>query len=121
MTVLETEQLITCDIDETLISWEQPAGNRITFRCPYTGDLLYVTPMYANIKVLTNHLARGTKVLVWSRSGYKWAVAALQALRIDHDNIIVASKPIGYIDDKPCQEWMGEQVYLPIDKKWGIG
>lgn len=120
MQILETEQLITCDIDETLISWEQPAGNRISFRCPYSNDWLSVTPMSANIKVLTNHLARGTKVIVWSRSGYKWAKAVLDALRIDHDNILVASKPIAYIDDKPCQEWMGEKVFLPIDSKWGI-
>lgn len=121
MKTIESEQLIGCDIDETLILWGPATSVKtVAFVDPYDGETKIVGVHEANVKVLVNHLARGSVVFVWSRSGYKWAKAALEALGIDHDNIYVSSKPIGYIDDKPCEQWMGEQIYLPVDSKWGL-
>ena len=117
---IETELLIPCDIDQTLICWDSlPPPTMVEFIDPYDNRPRLVVPHKPNIKIMMNYLERGATVLVWSRSGYKWAEAALKALNIDHDNIIVASKPFAYIDDKPGQEWMGEQVFLPIDSNWG--
>lgn len=116
---IETELFIPCDIDETLICWGASEPT-IDFVDPFYGNTLKVTPHRPNIKVLMNYLERGATILVWSRSGYKWAEAALKALGIDHPNIYVSSKPFAYLDDKPSQEWMGEQVCLPIDSKWGL-
>lgn len=122
--LIDTEILMVCDIDHTLLEWglsDDLVTRYVTFDDPYTNEVKEVPVNEGNVRVLTNWLARGATVIVWSRSGMKWANAALIALDIEHKNIIVAPKPIGYIDDKPCEEWMGEQVYLSPNNPWGKG
>lgn len=119
MNRIRTENLVPIDIDDTLICWGLDHPNMVDFVDPYYGNTLRVTPHEPNIKIMMNYIERGATILVWSRSGYKWAEAALKALGIDHPNIYVASKPFAYVDDKPCQDWMGERVCLPIDSPWG--
>lgn len=124
MNIINNEQLLVVDIDETLILWQdllyKESVKRALFQDPHDGKIKTVRIHEPNLKILTNHLSRGSAVIVWSRSGYKWAKAALECLGIDHINIYVATKPLGYLDDKPCQDWMGEHIYLPADSKWGL-
>lgn len=124
MIEIDTEYLLTCDVDETLIGWDKVGNLRLTtkgvdFIDPYDGFTKQVIPQNANIKILKNHLERGATVIVWSKSGYKWAKAALKAVNINHPRIFISPKPIGYIDDKPCQEWMGERIFLPPGDPYG--
>ncbi len=122
MTYYGIEQVLPVDIDETLLLWGKiPKGAKaVHFTDPYSKDQKTVRIHEANVKILTNHIARGTLIVAWSKSGPAWARAAFQALNLSHHkNIIVIAKPIGYLDDKPCQDWMGEQVYLPIDSAYG--
>lgn len=120
MKIIKSEQVIPCDIDFTLLIWGKiKKGDKVVlFTDPYTNEQKHVKVHVPNLKVLTTRLARGASVLVWSASGYRWAVAALKALKLDHDSLYVCSKPIGYIDDKPCQAWMGEQIYLDENNAW---
>ncbi len=37
-----------------------------------------------------------------------------------YSNIIVTSKPIGYIDDKACHLWMGDHVNLDMNDAYGV-
>ncbi len=123
MTIIESEQVLGCDIDQTLLMWgvDYVGHKTVSFYDPYEKAYKVVVIHQANIKVLVDRLERGATFLVWSASGFAWAKEALKALGIRHHNIIVLSKPIGYLDDKKCSDWMGEQIFLPLDSKWGQG
>lgn len=119
MKVIQNEQIIMCDVDFTLLLWDlKDSIDTIKFIDPYTGQIRFVAVHRPNLKLLTSRLARGATVFVWSASGHAWAKAAMDALELDHENLFVLSKPIGYIDDKPCQDWMGERIFLPEDYTW---
>ncbi len=122
MTVYKEERVLPVDIDETLIIWGKiPKGAKaVLFTDPYSGEIKHVRVHEANVKVLANHLERGTLIIAWSKSGYKWAKAALKALGLNHySNLLILTKPDGYMDDKPCDLWMGEQINLPVDSSYG--
>lgn len=120
MKVLKSEQYIMCDIDFTLLMWGKiKKGDKVVlFTDPYTGEQKHVKVNVPNLKILTSRLSRGATIQVWSASGWKWARNAMRALGIDHENLYVSSKPYAYIDDKPCQDWMGDRVYLEPDNAW---
>lgn len=112
------------DIDDTLLLWGKiPKGAKtVLFTDPYDKSQKVVRIHEANVKVFRNHVARGTLLVVWSKSGYAWAEAAMRALGITNQdkNVVVMTKPFGgYMDDIPCEKWMGEQIFLPIDSAYG--
>lgn len=121
MKIIETEQLLPFDVDDCLINWGKiPKGRKaITFINPYDGEQHYVTPNLANIKILKERKARGATILVWSQSGYKKAAAVVRALGIEQYVDYISSKPMAYVDDKPCELWMGERIFLPLESKYG--
>lgn len=126
MTILPYNHVIMCDIDSTLIMHEEPQfdehgltnnDNFIAVIDPLNKiKTISVLPNEPMIRILREELAAGYSVFVWSKGRYEWAVNVLKALNIDHPNLFVMSKPTHYMDDKPCQEWMGYQVYLPPDQ-----
>lgn len=125
MIVLETEQLLCVDIDNTLLMWgtayEHDRTKRCAFVDPYNGNVSYVNVNSANLKIFKDRLKRGAKFIVWSQSGWQWAKACMESLSLnDNENIIVTSKPIAYLDDKPCQEWMGDRVNLDMNDAYGV-
>ncbi len=119
MKIIENEQIICCDVDETLISWDTYATEQMIVHDPYTNSKKYLRPHNAHIYLLKSRLERGATVILWSAGGYKWAEAVAKALSLTHERIIYMSKPIAYIDDKPANSWMGEHIYIPIDSKYG--
>lgn len=126
MKIIESEQVICCDVDETLISWDTTMYNPVAsalpliiVKDPYTNKELYLRPHNPHIYLLKARLERGATVILWSAGGYKWAEAVAKALSLTHERIIYMSKPIAYIDDKPANSWMGEHIYIPIDSKYG--
>lgn len=123
MTIIESEQIIPCDIDSTLLMWghEMSGGRYVWFTDPYEEIDKRVLVNTANLKVFEDRLVRGATILVWSASGYLWSKAAMNALNINHKNVVILGKPVGYIDDKPCQDWMGPRIFLAPDDKWGEG
>ena len=121
MKIIKSEQILAVDIDNTLLLWdEHDSGNQsVVFTDPYTGETKQVKVHEAHLRIVKSRLSRGAVLLVWSSSGYRWVEAALFALQLEHPRVIVLSKPIAYIDDKPCAEWMGERIYLPNNSKYG--
>ncbi len=114
--------VIPTDIDGTLLIWGKiPKGAKaVLFTDPYTQEQKTVRINEANVRVLTNHLERGTLILAWSQSGYKWVEATMKALGVSHyANIVAMNKPIAYLDDTPCKKWMGERINLPVDSDYG--
>lgn len=121
MKILATEQLIFCDVDETLILWGKIKKHHkaIAYTCPYTKAQLMVRVHEPNLAIVKERLARGATIIVWSASGWKKAAAITKALNLSHPKLIVTSKPVGYLDDKPCESWMGQQIYLDPDSHYG--
>lgn len=120
MKIFENEQVICCDIDDTLVLWSPDApGKRIKIPCAYSlhsdFDLAVHEP---HVRLVRERLERGAIMIVWSQGGHKWARKVLESLGLLHENVHVYSKPIAYIDDKPCERWMGDRVYLPPDSPW---
>jgi hypothetical protein len=121
-TVFANEQVIACDIDDTLIQWDlTKPGRKIEILCAYGVQM--ETPHHVvihepHVRLIKERLQRGALIVAWSAGGFAWANAVLTALQIDHPNLIVLSKPIAYLDDKECQHWMGDRVYLPPDSHW---
>lgn len=124
MKILEHNHVIMCDIDSTLIIHELPHYENWVRKSGFISVIdpldetqsILVRPNHPMIRLLKEELAAGYLAVVWSKGRYQWAKNVLVALGIDHPNIVVMSKPSHYLDDKPCQEWMGYQVYLsPTD------
>lgn len=121
MKIISSEQIIPCDIDGTILIWGHIGQTlkQVQFYDPYEGCFKSVGVNEANLKVLKDRLTRGATVFAWSASGFEWAASAMRAIKLEHKNLIICSKPVGYIDDKPCQDWMGPQIFLQPDDRWG--
>lgn len=121
MTVYPFESVLPVDLDGTIIAWGKiKKGHKVvSYTCPYTKEQKTVRVNEPNVAVLKERLARGCLVVAWSKSGYAKVAAVLKALKIDHKNLIVMSKPKDYMDDIPAKQWMGEQIWLDPDCGYG--
>ena len=127
MRVIANEKIVPCDIDGTLIihvsteasrkepCW--PLGNRLWIKDPYTGDRCELLVNPNMVRLFREELARGSHMLVWSRGGYRWAKAVIEALGLDVDaepsQLTITSKPFVYFDDIDVEVWLSERVFIP--------
>ncbi len=118
--IIKNEQILPVDIDGTLIFWGKIRKGQkcISFICPYTAKEMHVGVMEANVAIVRERLARGAVILAWSASGYKKAAVVMKALGLMVPNVVVLSKPVGYLDDIDCSEWMGKRIWLDADSKY---
>ena len=124
MQVIRNERVIPFDIDGTLITRFDQGDpvvplDTVEILSPYDGELKFRKPHWPHINLLNNYLARGAQLIVWSKNGVRWAEAVLSAQGIEHENIIVMTKPIVHVDDQPCETWMGERVFMKPDDEFG--
>jgi predicted phosphatase len=121
MLIIKSEQVICVDIDETLIMHKKAKKKDlvVNFTDPYDGTLRYVVVHKPHVKILKDRKRRGATIIVWSQSGYQWAVAVVKALQLQDYVDFVASKPVAIIDDKPASDWLAERIYLPHDSLYG--
>ncbi len=116
---IENEQVYPFDVDKTLVSVRRtsPLPGDIKLINPYTSQTVYVRPHEGHIDLLKEMHGRGRFIVLWSASGAKWALAVRDALGLGPYVHITMTKPIGYIDDMPAQNWMGTRIYLePEDR-----
>ena len=122
MKVIAKDVTFPFDVDATLVFWipigKEPPPEALAVE--YYGETVYVVPHEEHVRLLKSSLARGRNIVVWSGNGFQWAENVLKALGFgDADNILVMSKPAGYVDDLPCTEWMGNRVYIkPHSNPW---
>ena len=121
MTVIENEQLIYIDCDDTLVMWgsDNEDHQYVNIVDPYDGKNVRLRAHVGHIKVLKDRKARGAYITVWSASGYKWAKAIVEALCLQDYVDVVSSKPFMYIDDLQANDILGERLYLGKDSKYG--
>jgi hypothetical protein len=117
MNVIKSEQVICVDIDQTLVlHGKVRKGQRaVTVTNPHTKEQKIMRVHEPHIKIITERLARGATLIVWSAGGHAWAEAVLKALKISHPNIFVFSKSVAYVDDKRASQFMGEHINMDPD------
>lgn len=104
MQVVSSDKVIFFDVDETLVQ-EHP-GASLEVVCE--GHKTLVKPLLENINRIHYHKARGQTIVVWSNSGYKWALAVVEALGLTKQVDLVISKPWCYYDDLDSSKWLGQ-------------
>lgn len=116
MKVIEFENLLMVDVDETLITKIDPSGrNGGFFTLQYGETLQFFDKCTENIALLIHHKkTRGYGIIVWSANGKEWAEKVVKHLEIDKYVDYIMTKPNKYLDDKPVETWMNSQIYLGV-------
>jgi len=121
MKIIENEQVIFCDVDETLVLHDQDTytiGAKIVVTDPYCGTLRTLTVHQPHVQLLRERAKRGAHIKVMSAGGYQWAEAVVKALQLEDCVAECLSKPIAIIDDLPIEAALGQTMYLRPDSRW---
>lgn len=120
MRIIRNEKTVFCDIDETLIHHIQQSliGHKDEILVPDTirGGNIKVLKNNNNIRLLEEEHFRGSHIVVWSRGGWQWAEAVINALDLASKVDDIMTKPLVYIDDKDVSEWLPYRIYLKPDE-----
>lgn len=115
MRVIKNENIRPFDVDGTLISdgSKYETGHEYAYvQDPLTNKEIRVKINRAMIRLLKEECCRGNYVVVWSRSGWEWAVNVVEALKLKCYVSLVVSKPIVYFDDLPVETWLKDRVFM---------
>jgi hypothetical protein len=118
MTTIERDGVVCFDVDSTLV--EEKFLNKkdivmdvIEIPHPLRGcELTYRLPLKRNIQLLKDMHTRGRFIVVWSQAGWQWADAVVRALELQNFVDLIIEKPIAYVDDLECQQFMGQRIFL---------
>lgn len=113
MYVLESDNVVFADCDDTLVLWGRPEGGQAESLEVGQGDYVeLVYPHWVHVQKLREHKARGHKVVVWSQGGYEWARAVVKALDIEDVVDAVMRKPTWCMDDMPASAYMPQPYWV---------
>src|ERR1035437_2995124 len=119
METIKNDHVFFVDCDDTLVLWDTKdfPEDQWTW-IDHAGYKTMLVPHTKNIEVLKKFARLGNHITVWSATGYEWADAIVKHLGLTEYVHQVMSKPRYYMDDLPCQVWMGERVYYdPLAKE----
>ena len=116
MIVVDDNQIVFFDCDDTLVIWGYDRANT-----SHTDNLVefnnwgysqWLLPNQELIDQLKGHKKNGHKVVVWSRSGYEWAKEIVEGLKLQDHVDFVMSKPMYFYDDLPASQFMDEFIRI---------
>lgn len=121
MQVIQSEFIIHCDIDDTLVMWNNveywhPGPEQIEFIDPYDNRSLYLKPHKDHIALLKKYKAQGFTIFVWSAGGYKWAESVVKTLQLENTVDFVMSKNTKFVDDLPASQVLGTRIFIPFEQ-----
>lgn len=114
MIEIEGDNIAFFDVDDTLIIYEYSPdriAEAVQVGLENSDFLVQVVPHKEHIQTLKMHKTWGNTVVVWSRSGHRWAKTVVKALGLEEYVDLVISKPLYYYDDKNAHEILGERRY----------
>lgn len=121
MKVIESDNIVWVDVDDTLVCWDIsnfPEDKQIEIY--HVHGPVKVVPHQKNINTMIKFYKLGYEVFVHSGSGWKWAQTVIETLGLTDYVTLVTSKCRWYIDDKPIESWAGGRVWRdPITGKEG--
>lgn len=115
MKIVKSERITPFDVDSCLIYPNAPGTEDMPNTLIYDPvDQKYIELKYNPnmVRLLREEHERGSYIIVWSRSGWKWAKNAVIALGLEAYVNKVMSKPIVYFDDTEIQDWLKDRVYI---------
>lgn len=109
MKVINNENVVAYDIDDTLLLWSKkhhsPQEGCIELEDPYDNNRkVYLKPHKVHLRLMRNYKARGFSVIVWSHQGYKWCEEVIKRLNIEQYVDLIMTKPNRHFDDKEDKE-----------------
>lgn len=106
------ELVVFCDVDKTLI-FEDDNDNRPQYiTLNYYGTQKIYNISNKHIDFLKSLRHRGYYIVVMSANGKAWADEVVDKLGLRNIISETMTKPLKYIDDLDCKEWMGARIYL---------
>lgn len=114
MKTIRNENILVCDVDETLyISTSDKSLKTRPVWDEVTNSWLKIQPHEPHVRLLLDQKARGRFLIVWSKNGYAWAEAVVNALGLSSTVDMIMTKPMAYVDDSPVSEWLTERIFIP--------
>jgi hypothetical protein len=113
--LVESESIRPFDVDGTLIlpnNEENKHLRLVSVRDDVEEKEIEFRVHEPMVRLLLEEHARGSFVIVWSRSGFAWAEAVVIALGLVGKVHLIMSKPIAYFDDVPVEAWMKDRVFI---------
>ena len=114
MLVLNTDNAIFFDVDDTLVMWGESDlyKRQLVVKDPYfiIEETLYINE--AHVKLLKRCKFRGKFIVVWSHGGYKWAESVVKALELEEYVDLILTKMEDYVDDLNIEQWTVKNIYL---------
>ena len=113
--VINNDDCVFTDIDETLIFWKttDPTDVTIEVEDPYMEDkIIKLVPHQSNIDLIKRKYGQGKMIIVWSAGGALWAETVVKALKLETIVTLIMAKPTTYIDDIDVKDWGLNRVYL---------
>lgn len=105
---LDNYKVITVDIDETLV---QHGSHDWTVHVDYHGRRVPVAINTKNVELVQKFYNLNYEVIFWSRTGADWSRAVVERIGLADLATGYMTKPLFYVDDRACEEWMGERVF----------
>ena len=101
----ENRGLVCFDVDSTLVEWFPTDAE-------FEIDGYPMAPMIENIRMLKTMktIAKRT-ILVWSQSGVDHVEKVINKLQLGDFVDFISAKPIAYVDDYHCTDWIGPNLY----------
>ena len=112
MTVIDNENVVMYDVDDTLVMWGTTSILNEEFICPYSNSVHHLLPNTKHIDLLKKHKGRGLCVIVWSAGGALWAKEVITKLKLESYVDLIITKPNKYVDDLQASEILGTRIYL---------
>jgi hypothetical protein len=110
MIVIDNEHIVAFDIDQTLFMHDESSPYGIIN--PNSGSQIFGYANSKHIELMRQFKGRGMFVVVWSKSGSKWAEAVVKDLHLTSYVDLIISKFDRYVDDLKANEVLGERIYI---------
>ena len=113
--VINNDDSVFCDIDETLVFWKttDPTDTVIEVPDPYINDKpVKLVPHQRNIDLIRRKYGQGKMIIAWSAGGAIWARNVINALGLNDIVTLIMAKPTTYVDDIDVANWGLNRVYL---------
>lgn len=116
MKLLNTDNALFVDCDETLILWgdaEHEHDEEVKIQDPYIESCIVKVVIHKrNIDLVKRNKGQGKTIIVWSAGGSKHAETVVKAVKLEKYVDYVMSKPNQYVDDLDMKDWHCSRIYL---------
>lgn len=103
-------KVLMVDIDDTLVHEEESHGSE-SIGFDYHGRTITLWTNTRNVATVRRFKRLGYQIVFWSRTGYDWAKIVTSTIGLSDSQDTFLTKPLFYLDDRDCQDWMGERIW----------